>query len=177
MYITQVHNFTGVYYTSHRCIFSQVYITHPLKKKKGLWEAWIIDQLTTHLFSSKGHNSGHSSCVLFFCKYIVSMYFKKPSPTLYHNKSLVWSEQQQHCTHTLYTVADCMCVHVCAQVDINIILMNKLNYFTNHLVLSYLLMIQCIRIKALLFLHTGRFHWFWCSIFAMSSDRWNLWKI
>lgn len=91
----------GVYYTSHRCIFSQVYITHPLKKKKGLREAWIIDQLTTHLFSSKGHNSGHSSCVLFFCKYIVSMYFKKPSPTLYHNKSLVWSEQQQHCTHTI----------------------------------------------------------------------------
>lgn len=47
-----------------------------------------------------------------------------------------------------------MCVHVCSQVDINIILMNKLNYFTNHLGLSYLLMIQCIRIKALLFLHT-----------------------
>lgn len=113
VYITQVYNFTGVYYTSHRCIFSQVYITHPLKKRKGLREAWIIDQLTTHLFSSKGHNSGHSSCVLFFCKYIVSMYFKNPLQLCIIIKA--WSEVNNSSTaHTHYilqlTVCVCMCV-------------------------------------------------------------------
>lgn len=60
--------FTGVYYTGvyFTCVYyTGVYYTSINYKK---WSARSLDHRSakTHLFSSKGHNSGHSSCVLFF---------------------------------------------------------------------------------------------------------------
>lgn len=67
VYFTGVHytnvHYTGVYFT---CVYyTGVYYTSINYKK---WTGRSLDHRSakTHLFSSKGHNSGHSSCVLFF---------------------------------------------------------------------------------------------------------------
>lgn len=113
VYITQVYNFTGVYYTSHRCILSQVYITHPLKKKKDCEKLGSQISLQ-HIFSPQRDITPvilHAYC--FSVNILCPCILKNPLQLCIIIKA--WSEVNNSSTaHTHYilqlTVCVCMCV-------------------------------------------------------------------